>query len=235
MFSRPVTALAAASPYALDIDFTGKFLHENPGYLGRVLQKKISEASAGFYEAVILGYGLCGGAAAGLAAGKVPLVIPRVHDCVSMFLGSHERYMEEFSREPGTFWFIPGYFEKQHTEHENQAVYGHPLDSVSGIGAGNAAGKYGEDDLEYLEQTMGAWKKRYRRAVLLEGPEGSNEGLAEKVRRESIRNNWEFIRMDASWRLFEKLLNGPWDEDFLVLQPGEKVPLVLPPGSCAGA
>ena len=37
--------------------------------------------------------------------------------------------------------------------------------------------------------------------------------------------------MKGSMRLFEKLINGPWDEEFLVLQPGEQVPSRLIPES----
>jgi hypothetical protein len=31
---------------------------------------------------VVLAYGLCGGATAGLRAGSIPLVVPRAHDCI---------------------------------------------------------------------------------------------------------------------------------------------------------
>ena len=74
---------------------------------------------------------------------------------------------------------------------------------------------------------MGSWKNHYNRAVLLETGAEIREGLEEEVREESRRNNWDFVKMKGSMRLFEKLLNGPWDDEFLVLQPGEKVPSQL--------
>ena len=217
---------AAASPHKVDIDFIGKFLHEKPEHLGRILQEKINSASRRFYDAVIMGYGMCGNATAGLAAGEIPLVVPRVHDCVSMFLGSHDRYLQEFGKEPGTFWYIPDYLETGDFGCDGNWNPGHPLGSASGRHGLEAAGKYSEENAAYIREEMSSWKKRYRRAVLLEiGAGSAREGLEEEIRLESIRNHWEFVKMEGSLRLFEKLINGPWDEEFLVLKPGEKVPL----------
>ena len=227
VFSRPIMALAAVSPHQIDLDFIGRFLHQNPDHLGGFLQKKINSALSRSFDAVILGYGLCGNATAGLEAGDIPLVIPLVHDCVAMFLGSHARYMEEFEKEPGTFWYIPEYLETRDSGCSSQWNPGHPLDFSAEKRCTESENKYSEDNVEYIREEMSAWKKRYNRAVLLETGAETRAGLEEEVTRESVRNHWEFVRMKGSFRLFEKLVNGPWDEEFLVLQPGEKVPLIL--------
>jgi len=227
VFSWPIMALAAVSRHQIDLEFIGKFLHENPGHFGGVLQEKISCTLSRSYDAVILGYGLCGNATAGLEAGGIPLVIPRVHDCVAMFLGSHARYMEEFKKEPGTFWYIPEYLDTRNSECCSQWNPGHPLDSSAEQSCTESDEKYSEDNVVYIREKMSAWKKRYNRAVLLETGAEARAGLEEEVAQESVRNHWEFVRMKGSLRLFEKLVNGPWDEEFLVLQPGEKVPLIL--------
>ena len=91
--------------------------------------------------------------------------------------------------------------------------------------------EYDKDNLEYLCETMGSWKKHYNRAVLLDTGAEIRPGLEEEVQAESRRNNWEYQKMKGSMRLFEKLINGPWDEEFLVLQPGEQVPSRLIPES----
>ncbi|MFH1965260.1 MAG: DUF1638 domain-containing protein [Acidobacteriota bacterium] len=231
VFSRPIMAQAAASVHKVDINFIGKFLHEKPEHLGRILRERINKTSRRFYDAVILGYGMCGNSTAGLTAGSVPLVLPRVHDCVSMFLGSHARYMEEFEKEPGTFWYIPEYLETRDSGCCSQWTPGHPLDSAAEQGCTESDEKFSEDNAEYIREKMSAWKKRYNRAVLLETGTETRAGLEEEVAQESVRNNWEFVRMKGSPRLFEKLINGPWDEEFLVLQPGEKVPSVMNSGS----
>jgi Protein of unknown function (DUF1638) len=225
--SRPITKLANVSNHQIDLDFIGKFLHEKPEQLGRILQERINKSSDGFYDAVILGYGLCGNAITGLTAGAIPLVVPRVHDCVSMFLGSHDRYMEEFNKESGTFWYFPEYLEIGASGCSCRWNPIHPLDCPGDQNPSGLEKKYSDDNADYIREEMGSWKKRYKRAVLLETGTATSAELEEEIRQESIRNNWEFVKMKGSLRLFEKLINGPWDEEFLVLQPGEKIPLLL--------
>lgn len=207
-------------------------MHENPKFLHRALQTKINTASKSLYEAVILGYGMCGGAATGLKAGRIPLVIPRVHDCISLFLGSHDRYLEEFKKQPGTFWFIPEYLERKGGESSLFLQFDGPGvttgDGFNCRGYGNGSG---EGNAEFIQLEMNAWKKRYRRGILLETGVPADESLVQRVETESFRNGWEFTRMKGSPRLLEKLLNGPWDDEFVVLEPGEEVPSFLPPAS----
>ena len=230
VFTRQITRISGTSTCAFDIDLTGNFLHENPKFLRRALQTKINTASAALYEAVILGYGMCGGAATGLKAGRVPLVIPRVHDCISLFLGSHERYIREFHREPGTFWFIPEYLERRGGRGSLLRRFGGLGEVVeSEMNCHESSRKMGPGNEAFVRSEMTAWKKRYRRGVLIEMTASADEELVRKVAEESSRNGWEFSRMKGSPRLLEKLLNGPWDEEFLVLAPGEEVPSFLPP------
>lgn len=227
VFLRPIMACSAQSRHTVDIDFMGQSLHENPSLMGRILQEKINKPTSRFYDAVVLGYGLCGNGITGLTAGDIPLVIPRVHDCVSVFLGGHQRYMEEFEKEPGTYWYIPEYLDQQVSGGGDRWRFGRPLEPAVSNDPDNPALEYGKDNHEYLCEAMGSWKKRYNRAVLLETGAEIRPGLEEEVQAESHRNNWEYQKMVGSMRLFEKLINGPWDEEFLVLQPGEQVPAQL--------
>ena len=59
------------------------------------------------YDAVVMVYGLCGRATAGITARDVPVVIPRAHDCITLFLGSRARYSEQHENQPGTYWYSP--------------------------------------------------------------------------------------------------------------------------------
>jgi len=70
-------------------------LHDRPDVLRARLQAEIDQVSVrDDLDAVVLVYGLCGCGTAGLAARRYPLVIPRAHDCVTLFLGSKEAYVE---------------------------------------------------------------------------------------------------------------------------------------------
>jgi len=83
-------------------------LDEFPFYAG--VQGRVLLPDDGFH-AITIGYGLCGRGVAGIRARNLPLIIPRIHDCIAGFLGSHQRYMKEFSKTPGTYWFTRGFIQ----------------------------------------------------------------------------------------------------------------------------
>jgi hypothetical protein len=39
------------------------------------------------------------------------MIIPKAHDCITLFLGSKERYRTYFDAHPGTYWYTPGWVE----------------------------------------------------------------------------------------------------------------------------
>ncbi len=84
-------------------------LHQRPGTLATALQEAI-DASLGF-EAVLLGYGLCSRAVVGLRATHCRLVIPRVDDCIAIFLGSRGAHQAQARGEPGTYYLTKGWLE----------------------------------------------------------------------------------------------------------------------------
>ena len=96
-----IRAAAERLNITIDEEYLPAGLHEQPERLKQELQAAVNRAAAE-YDAVVIGYGLCGRGTVGLQAGSVPLVMPRVHDCIAMFLGSQKRYKEQFSTNPGT-------------------------------------------------------------------------------------------------------------------------------------
>jgi hypothetical protein len=92
-------------------------LHLRPEKLREVLQAKIDEASAGA-KVLLLGYGLCSMAVVGLQARQAHLVIPRVDDCIAIFLGSCAAYKEQAKKEPGTYYMTKGWIEVGDTPFE---------------------------------------------------------------------------------------------------------------------
>jgi len=177
-------------------------LHLDPKKLNRILQEEIHK-SIGF-DVILLGYGLCGGGIVGLYSPHSKIVVPRVHDCIAIFLGSHEEYKEQFFKEPGTFYLTKGWI------------------------------KCGDDPLSYylrLKERLGEEKafsiakkfiKNYARLVLIKSDDDFHEyeGYAKKV---AEIFNLRFEQLKGSNRVMEKLMNGPWDEDFIVVQPNERI------------
>ena len=112
IFNREISALMADSPHQIDVEFLPQKLHD----IGRVrMKKQLSEYLAtvdeDLYDALLLAYGLCSGGIAGLATEKIPLVVPRAHDCITLFLGSRGRYQEYFFANGGTYFMTTGWFE----------------------------------------------------------------------------------------------------------------------------
>jgi len=83
-------------------------LHLNPKELRRTLQQRIDELD-GEYDPIVLGFGLCSQATVGLRATRSRLVIARTHDCIGIFLGSHDDYRQQMTRQPGTYFLTCGW------------------------------------------------------------------------------------------------------------------------------
>ena len=88
---RELCAAAARSTNLVDVEFLPKGLHDigHEGMCVRLAQT-LAAIDETRYEAVLLGYGLCSNGLVGLAAQSVPLIVPRAHDCITLFLGSKE-------------------------------------------------------------------------------------------------------------------------------------------------
>ncbi len=230
ILARPLYLCASRSPHVVDLRLLGRGLHAEPPDLRARLQAAIDTAPAGL-DAVVLAYGLCGGATAGLEAREIPVVMARAHDCITLFLGGRERYAAEAGGDP-TYWYTADQLERPY------AATRAPGAALS-LGAGSGAGgdtdealdalraeyveRYGEDNADYLLEVMGAWRSHYRRGAFISLGIG-DEAAAESVAREqSERRGWAFERVAGSLVLLRRLLDGDWNDDVLVLRPGERV------------
>ncbi|MCF7941147.1 MAG: DUF1638 domain-containing protein [Spirochaetia bacterium] len=69
-------------------------LHSNPRNLKAVIQEHIDQAP-GECEVIRIGFGLCSNSTLGLVSDRHTLLLPRVHDCIALFLGSQQRLAEQ--------------------------------------------------------------------------------------------------------------------------------------------
>jgi len=113
IFRHEISLLLTSSPHQVDVEFLPMQLHAS----GKVrMKKRLTEyliaVEEDSYDALLLAYGLCSGGIAGLSAGKIPLVVPRAHDCITLFLGSRQRYQDYFFANGGTYFMTTGWFEQ---------------------------------------------------------------------------------------------------------------------------
>jgi hypothetical protein len=233
VLARSVYLCAARSSHVVDIRLNRRGLHDDPPNLRTLLQAEIDEVGSP-YEAVVLAYGLCGGATAGLRAGSVPLVVPRAHDCITLFLGSRDRYATEAAGRPGTYWYVQDYLERT-DEGSAFGGVGAVSDAEARATHDEYVAKYGEDNAAYLMDALGAWRAHYDRAAYIEmglaGARTASDAEARaasaaeaRARDDAERRGWAFERLAGELVLVRRLIEGDWDAaDFLVVQPGERL------------
>ena len=130
----------------IDTDFTVSYeeidSHNEPVQLKQILQDRINEVEN--VDLIVLLYGICGNSTKGIKANKIPIMIPKVHDCATLLLGGKEEYLTHFGNRPSQGWNSIAY--KKNDIHD-VAIETHPkyLEFLE---------KYGEDNALYLMEMM---------------------------------------------------------------------------------
>jgi hypothetical protein len=220
--ARIVYLCAAQSPHIVDVELFQLGLHNDPSDLRARLQEQIDATTTQGYDAIVLAYGLCGQSTAGLIARDIPLVIPRAHDCITLFLGDRERYKDEFENHPGTFWYTLDYVERKDGAGTTLSL-GSGLDTDINAVYDEYVEKYGVDNANYLMEVMGAWQNHYQRAVFIDMGVGDGTAVEAVAQGEATRRGWIFERVSGDLVLIRRLLAGDWKTDFLLLEPGQQI------------
>jgi hypothetical protein len=222
VFYREVCHCVATSPHRVDIEFTEKNAHERSDFLRSLVQSKIdaAESDGAAYDAILLGFGLCGNGVLGAAAQRTPIVLPRAHDCCTIFLGSRRAFKEHFADNPSLPFSSVGYMERGGTWiHDASAILAPGLD----MKYDEYAALYGAENAAYIMETLTS-SRQNNRIVFIDVPELSHLGFAEKAEAEAKASGREFVLLPGDMRLIRKLVHGEWDaEEFLVLKPGQKI------------
>jgi len=224
VLARQVYYVAALGPHVIDIELVSKGLHAEPDVLRADLQRRIDETEEGVYDAILLGYGLCSNSIAGLSSAHTRIVVPRAHDCITLYLGSAERYGVEFRDCPGTYWYTPDYMERGSSNGDRVSLGSSSDEAEIEKTYREYVAKYGQDNADYLMEVMGAWSQHYSRAAYIENSDMALPDYTGKVRDLASRRGWNFERMAGSLVLIRELLEGNWDgERFLTIEPGNQI------------
>jgi hypothetical protein len=179
-------------------------LHIHPAELKKVLQEKIDVASQ-TADVLLLGYGLCSMAVVGLKATTATLIIPRTDDCIAIFLGSYNAYKVQTKKEPGTYYLTKGWIEAGDTPFEEHK---------------SLIEKYGEAKAERMTHLL---LKNYKRLAFIDTGVYEIEHYREYTRKTAEKFQLRFEEIEGSPDLVKKMVFGPWDEEFVVVSPGETV------------
>ncbi len=207
---------AAKTENIIDIELTGQGLHEQPEKLCQGLQDLIAETDdpeGRPYDAILLGYGLCSNAIIGLAA-TIPLVVPRGHDCVTLLLGSKEKYKEYFDSHRGVYWYSPGWIQGGHMPGKQR--YEKMLEEYRQ--------KFGPEKAKYLMEADQSWIKEYSRATYIDWNLPGGEYYRQYTKDAAEFTGWEYDEIKGDPRLLQDLVDGNWNQnDFLTVAPGKKI------------
>ena len=179
-------------------------LYRDPSRLRNALQQTISESSEQA-ETIILAYGLCSQGVVGLRASSCTLVVPRVDDCISMFLGSNAARQHQSRLEPGTYYLTKGWIKMGQT----------PFSEYNRMIA-----KYGQERADKLQRIM---LKGYKRLAFINTSLYELQSCREYAHHVAERFELQYEEIKGSTDLIEKMINGPWDKEFVVVKPGETI------------
>ena len=184
-------------------------LHQVPKKLKQTLQEEIDSIEQP--SLIVLGYGLCGNGLNEIQAGKHILIVPKADDCVAIFMGSRQRYLDQFFANPGTYYLTKGWFE----------IGSDPLSEYNTL-----TEKYGQETADWLMEQQ---YQHYRRLIFVALTEEDiiryrprALEVAEYCQRfgmvyEEYLGSGEFIAK------IEQVLSSPDSvaQEFIIVRPGE--------------
>jgi hypothetical protein len=191
-------------PQEMDYEVLDFGLHIDPPSLKTALQAAVDRVAPD-YDSIILGYGMCSSAVVGLRSNESRLVIARVDDCIAIFLGSRQAYKQQSRGEPGTYYLTKGWIEVGDTPFSEFDIM---------------VERYGQ---ERAERMMKLLMKNYTRLAFIHTGRAEVDRYRSYSRDIAERFNLRYEEIQGSNSLVKKILYGPWDEDFIVVEPGEEV------------
>ena len=181
-------------------------LHRTPHRMKDLIQKVIEKAETES-ENIILGYGLCSNGVVGVKAPAQGLYIPRVHDCIALYLGSREKYKEIFSKRPGTYHLTKSWIDNKKD----------PL----GLVENEYTERVGR---ELAEETMQTEIRNYSHISYVSTAAGDNDKYRQRAKANAEFFRKQFIEYTGSNDYFKRILFGPYNEpDFIYIKPNQEI------------
>lgn len=216
VFLDEIAALRARAGAALGpVVWLGMGLHDHPDRLREQLRKNIAALESDpALETVLLAYGRCGNGLVGLRAGRVPLVLPRGHDCISILLGGPAAHEAVLRSQPGAYFYSPGWIRGRRVPGPDReawlrAVYEPRF----------------PDDPETVADLVEADREAFAHQNCAAYVDITHDSRAEAYCRDCARHlGWTCLRLPGDPGLLSNLLTGPWDDArFLVVPPGRVI------------
>jgi hypothetical protein len=191
----------------------------------RMLQAAVDDLDEAPYDAVLLAMGLCQAGIRGLQARRLPLVLPRAHDCIGLLMGSRERYQRFLNESPDSYFLSSGWVVGSRDGAPPMGPRAVEQQLGLGLSPAELEQKYGADNAAFLLEQLQRY--RHRHHVYLSTGCCREAELIQEATRTAARTGCRLrvISADTGW--LERLASGPWTEDeFLIVPPGRRVSVV---------
>lgn len=179
-------------------------LHNRPESLQRRIQGQLDMIDN--VDVVLMVFGYCGNGLLGIKPAGFKVVVPRVDDCIPLLLGSPEA-RRRISQEAGTYFVTKGWL-----DYEQNILWEYD----------RCVTRYGEERALRLMKTM---LGNYGRFMVIDTGAYPLDSVIARTSEFAAKLNLRHAVAPGSPRLLHKLLLGQWDEEFVVLEPGQEVRL----------
>lgn len=215
VFEGEILHYAADAKHIVETRWFEIGLHDRPEQLRATLQAGLDAAdSRDDIDAIVLAYGLCGRGTAGLKARCHRFVIPRAHDCITLFMGSKEAYADHQRTCPSCYYYTPGWNRARRV----------PGPDRLGMLQAEWERKFDADNIQFLLQSEREQWARYDTATYLDLGTSDAEREADYSRQCAEWLRWRFERITGDATLLRDLLWGKWDKGrFQIIEPGMQV------------
>lgn len=177
--------------------------HNHPEILNGLLQEKIDSIQSA--DLILMIYGICGNATKGIKARNTRIMIPRVHDCATILLGSKNRFEEVFGHRPSQGWKCLSYDKGD----------SHTVTLDSNPEYQDFLERFGEDNAVYLFEML--YPKTKQELYITFGLQEDNIRINElESDTEIIKGNLQFLTNVLSLKF----------EELLIVEPGEQIELL---------
>ena len=205
--------LRSTLPSGIDCETLDFGLHRSPELLRARLQETIDRSAV--YGTIVLAFGLCGMATVGLRSGSSTIVVPKADDCIAIFLGSQQAYLEQQRENPGSYFLSKGWIEGR--------IDDTPPMTQTYI---RLVAKYGEERAQRMQAILEARQpmRHYRRmAFITTSSEANLEHYKATARKRAADLNLNYEEVSGSTAFMQKIATGAWDDSFVVAPPGHAI------------
>lgn len=191
-------------PDSMDCEFLDFNYHGKPDLLHIRLQEIINQSQN--FDLIIMTYSRCSNVVVGLISPRVPLLLPKTHDCISLLLGSNERQLKLLKENPGVYYFSRGWLDYGRTP------YAEYLEYVDRFGQKKAA--------DLIRMLYGSYNKAV--LIITLGTQDI-EKYREKVRLIADFFNWDVGEIEGDLQLLTTVLKGSAEQDTVYVEPGQVI------------